>query len=254
MELSETSAPSSLSGKALEGLIKLTHISPTKYYKYNQSFGNIIRMNMMSLKTSILIAIPGFFLHSCCLLDNHSSPDEKYSIFNIQQEDFICDYNDFKNEILDASYDCLITSTPYDLGNDIEKNIRLFDGLSDIFIRYNISCNSQRFILFFSLTKKGNGYLYIPITANHFQAIKVFDAHDDGNIFSPPCASIQISDSSSDNLNVLKISICLEENEELSSFRKKYIINRIFIQNSSGLFFEYQHEDKPIFHLSNTYP
>lgn len=41
--------------------------------------------------------------------------------FNIQQEDFICDYNDLKNEILDASYDCLITSTPYDLGNDIEK-------------------------------------------------------------------------------------------------------------------------------------
>lgn len=155
MELSETSAPSSLSGKALEGLTKLTHISPTKYYKYNRSFGNIIRMNMMSLKTGILIAIPCFFLHSCCLLDNHSSPDEKYSIFNIQQEDFICDYNDLKNdEILDASYDCFITSTPYDLGNDIEKNIRLFDGLFDIFIRYNISCNSQRFILFFSLTKK----------------------------------------------------------------------------------------------------
>lgn len=64
----------------------------------------------------------------------------------------------------------------------------------------------------------------------------MFDAHDDGNIFSPPCADIQISDSSSDNLNVLKISICLEENEESSSFRKKYIINRIFIQNSSGLF------------------
>lgn len=102
--------------------------------------------------------------------------------------------------------------------------------------------------------KKRHGHLYIPITANHFQAIKVFDAHDDGNIFSPPCADIQISDSSSDNLNVLKISICLEENEESSSFRKKYIINRIFIQNSSGLFFEYQHEDKPIFHLFNTYP
>lgn len=138
-----------------------------------------------------------------------------------------------------------------DLGR---QNFSSFDGLFDIFIRYNISCNSQRFILFFSLTKKGNGHLYIPITANHFQAIKVFDSHDDGNIFSPPCANIQISDSSSDNLNVLKISICLEESEESSSFRKKYIINRIFIQNSSGLFFEYQHEDKPILHLFNTYP
>lgn len=105
-----------------------------------------------------------FLFYSCKIEANQIIFDKKYQIYNIQKEDYICDYNDlFKDQFLDASFDCLVTSKLYDIGNDIQKSIECFEGMHDMFFQYNIEYDSERFVLFFSLTKKGNGYLYIPI-------------------------------------------------------------------------------------------
>ena len=48
--------------------------------------------------------------------------------------------------------------------------------------------------VYFEMTSHGNGGLCIPNSAGWYEDFKVYDQHDDGRLFDPPVADIQMSE------------------------------------------------------------
>ncbi len=87
--------------------------------------------------------------------------------------------------------------------------------------------------IYFEMTNKGNGHLYLPISQKEYKAFKVYDSHDDNYLFMPSQAKIQIKDVNQDGLYDFDIQFNVKHLHGKTSF-----VHRIFIQNFNGFFYE----------------
>lgn len=94
---------------------------------------------------------------------------------------------------------------------DIER-IRI-ESLPEWDVRYHIKYAHQEVVILFGITQKGNGLLYIPVSGNQYQAIKVYDEHDDGIVFNPACGKV-ILDHAADGRPAMTITIHIESTGE----------------------------------------
>lgn len=152
---------------------------------------------------------------------------ENYVVKEVFKSDFTCSENSIISESqIDEYYESKLNQLESLLLKTIEECSHR-DG--NMLIKFLIMPHP----IYFEMTKKGNGHLYLPISQKVYKAFKVYDSCDDNYLFIPSSAKIQIEDVNYDGLYDFNIKFNV-----MDLHGKIYFVHRIFIQNFNGFFHE----------------
>ena len=155
--------------------------------------------------------------NSCVYQTHKQCINEKFA------SDYMCSKHDLcKDVTIERHYECELSQLNALLEKEIKK---LSKEDNDALIAFYTPSHS----FYLSMTRKGNGLLYIPVSQTQFFAIKIYDSCDDSSIFIPHQASICIKDINQDGLLDIDIKFNLHH---LNG--KVYCINRFFLQKDTG--------------------
>lgn len=162
--------------------------------------------------------ILGIVTTNSCVYQTHKQCiNEKFA------SDYMCSKHDLcKDVTIERHYECELSQLNALLEKEIKK---LSKEDNDALIAFYTPSHS----FYLSMTRKGNGLLYIPVSQTQFFATKIYDSCDDSSIFIPHQASICIKDINQDGLLDIDIKFNLHH---LNG--KVYCINRFFLQKDTG--------------------
>ena len=162
--------------------------------------------------------ILGIVTTNSCVYQTH-----KQCIDILFASDYMCSKHDLCKDVTISYYhECELSQLNAILEKEIKK---LSKEDNDALIAFYTPSHS----FYLSMTRKGNGLLYIPVSQTQFFAIKIYDSCDDSSIFIPHQASICIKDINQDGLLDIDIKFNLHH---LNG--KVYCINRFFLQKDTG--------------------
>jgi len=142
------------------------------------------------------------------------------------ESDFICTESSIISESqIDKYFEC----KPSQLETLLRQTVEEYSHGDGALVKFLVSPHP----IYYEMTKKGNGHIFLPISQKEYKALKVYDSCDDSYLFVPSQAQIQIKDLNQDGLYDFDVQFYIKFPEEEVRF-----VHRTFIQSANGFFAE----------------